>query len=337
MKKILITGGAGFVGSNLANKLAPENEITIIDNLSSGNLDNLTEISSYINFIEDDICSPEVIKLGYFDEIYHLACLASPPKYQKDGLQTLETCYTGTKNVLNLAYKYKSKVLFSSTSEVYGDSTISPQKETYTGNVSTTTVRACYDEGKRVAETLCYEFYKLGVDVRIARLFNTYGSRMDINDGRVVSNFITQLLTTKILTTYGSGLQTRSFCYINDTLVGLEKFMEYKQTDLTVLNIGNDEEISIKRLANLLQSILKIEASINFLQLPEADPTNRRPDINKANILLNWSPTTTLENGLKETIAYFRKQLKNKNITSSSKGLTNSAVDLSSVNSGSLS
>lgn len=309
MKKILITGGAGFIGSNLTNKLAHYNDVTIIDNFSSGKIENLTEVLHLIKIIDEDICNINICNIGDFDEIYHLACQASPPKYQENSIHTLDTCYIGTKNILQIALRNNSRMLFTSTSEIYGNPQTSPQPESYNGNVSTTTTRACYDEGKRVAETLCYEYYKLGVDIRIARLFNTYGPKMDEYDGRVVSNFITELLSKKELTIYGDGNQTRSFCYISDTLEALLKFMCYSQNELTILNIGNNNEIKISKLAKIVALILKKNYKTRYLPLPEADPTNRNPDISKAKNILNWKAYTSLENGLQKTIAYFNSNL----------------------------
>ena len=306
MKKILITGGAGFIGSNLTERLIKQgHQVTIIDNLISGYRHNLLHIEHQLVFVEADICKVDFLALGQFDEIYHLACQASPPRYQSASIHTLDTCYLGTKRVLEAACQWHCPVLFSSTSEIYGDPLEHPQPESYRGNVSTLTPRACYDEGKRIAETLCYEYSKT-VPVKIARIFNTYGPKMDPRDGRVVSNFIWQALQGEALTVFGDGSQTRSLCYVSDNVCALQKFMEADTGDLKILNIGNDEELSVLALAERIRRDFAIAEPIIYQPLPEADPSKRKPDLRQACSLLQWCPQVNLDDGLKATINYFK-------------------------------
>lgn len=307
MKTILITGGAGFIGSNLCEKLLnnKNNKVICLDNLFTGNIQNIQHLmnNSNFEFINHDIIEPLDIN-GYIDEIYNLACPASPTKYQIDPIYTLKVNFLGVLNLLELAKNKKAKFLQSSTSEVYGEPTISPQNEEYRGNVNTVGIRSCYDEGKRIAETLIIEYHhKYKIDVRIVRIFNTYGPKMDKNDGRVVSNFINQALNNQDITLYGKGDQTRSFCYIDDNIDGLIKLMDSNY--ILPINIGNPHEITIKELADIILKITKSKSKIIYKDLPSDDPTNRKPDITKANNILKWEPKYDLEKGIVKTIEYF--------------------------------
>lgn len=307
-KTILITGGAGFIGSNLCKRLLNEgNRIICIDNLFTGNLENINELmyNKDFIFINHNVINPIDIP-EKIDEIYHLACPASPPKYQIDPIFTLKTNFLGTMNLLDLAVIKKCKILLTSTSEIYGEPLITPQKENYRGNVNTIGIRSCYDEGKRIAETLMMDYHnKYGVDIRIVRIFNTYGPNMDKYDGRVVTNLIRQMLTNEDITIYGDGNQTRSFCYIDDLLDGIIKLMDSNYN--YPVNIGNPNEISIKELSNLLTQLIDTKSKIIFLPLPEDDPTNRKPDISLAKNILNWEPKIDLKIGLIKTITFFEK------------------------------
>jgi nucleoside-diphosphate-sugar epimerase len=254
--------------------------------------------------IEHDIIEPIFIEQD-IDEIYHLACPASPPKYQEDPIYTCKINFIGTMNLLGLAKEKNAKILLSSTSEVYGEPKISPQPEIYRGNVNTIGIRSCYDEGKRVAETLMMDYHKVhNIDTKIARIFNTYGPFMDKDDGRVVTNFVKQMLTNQDITIYGDGSQTRSFCYIDDQINGLVKLMQSDCHD--PINIGNPNEISIRELIRVLQTKIDTSSQITYRSLPEDDPTNRKPDITKAKELLKWHPEVELEEGIKKTIEYLR-------------------------------
>ena len=305
MKKILVTGGAGFIGSNLVNRLLEsKHKVTVVDSLISGSLRNIEHIRHAIDFYDADVCDFDFLKIEKQDEIYHLACQASPPKYQSTPIHTLDTCYLGTRNVLEIAKHWNSPVLFASTSEIYGDPLEHPQQEKYRGNVSTISPRSCYDEGKRIAETLCYEYSKF-LPIKVARIFNTYGPKMDALDGRVVSNFIWQAINHQPLTIFGDGSQTRSLCFVSDNVNALTRFMQTDTGSLKILNIGNDEELTILDLANLIQSITKTDLPFQYQQLPEADPTKRKPDLRQAYDVLEWKPLISLQEGLKETIDYF--------------------------------
>jgi UDP-glucuronate decarboxylase len=312
MKHILITGGAGFIGSNLCKFLLkdPENIVYCIDNLITGNKENLADIIDNKNFYfaKFDISSSNAIsQLDYtkIDEIYHLACIASPPKYKKYSIETLTTSFQGTKNMLELAKKCQAKLLFTSTSEVYGDPLVHPQPEEYFGNVNTVGERSCYDEGKRVAESLIYEYRRLyNVDAKIVRIFNTYGPFMDIDDGRVITNFIKQIQKNEPVVIYGDGSQTRSFCYIDDMIDGLYKLMNSSQ--LGPINIGNPYcEFTLNELINVFENILERKIEVTYIDATENDPKQRKPIIEKAKNLLGWDPKVTLEDGLKNTISYF--------------------------------
>ncbi|ACV24346.1 UDP-glucuronic acid decarboxylase family protein [Methanocaldococcus fervens] len=324
MKTILVTGGAGFIGTNLIKRLLEDNnKVICIDNNYTGRFENIKQFLNNPNFkfIKHDITKPIKIEKE-IDEIYNLACPASPPHYQKSPIFTLNTSIFGIINILELAKKHNAKVLHASTSEVYGNPLEHPQKESYWGNVNPIGPRACYDEGKRVAETYCYEYWKsFGLDIRIVRIFNTYGPYVDPNDGRVVSNFIIQALKNEPLTVYGDGKQTRSFQYIDDLVEGMLKYMEVDKNKLEnklkdkfnwdtvpVLNMGNPEEFTILELAyKVLELIPESESDIVFKPLPKDDPVRRRPDITMAKEVLGWEPKVKLEEGLKKTIEYFRE------------------------------
>lgn len=308
MKKILITGGSGFIGTNLCFFLLKKNyEIICLDNHYSSSKKNIKFLLKNKNFkyIKQDVKKKITLKV---DEIYNLACPASPVAYQNDPIYTLETNIYGTQNMLELAKKNNAKLLQASTSEVYGDPKINPQPETYWGNVNTLGKRSCYDEGKRVAETMCYEYKKkYGLNIKIARIFNTYGPNMAIDDGRVISNFIVQSLLNKAITIYGKGKQTRSFCHVNDLLNGLTKLMNLEKKINTPINLGNNFEISVIEVAKLIKKLCSSKSKIIFKALPENDPSVRNPELKLAKKLLKWEPTTSLDTGLKNTINYFKK------------------------------
>ena len=317
MKTILITGGAGFIGSNMCEKLLTNNtsentcnnitanHVICLDNLFTGNMKNIEHLmgNPHFEFINHDIINPLQIDCS-IDEIYNFACPASPEKYQQYPINTLKVNFLGVLNLLELAKIKNAKFLQSSTSEVYGEPEISPQTEEYRGNVNTIGIRSCYDEGKRIAETLIIDYHKkYNVDVRIVRIFNTYGPRMDKNDGRVVSNFINQALNCQPITLYGNGEQTRSFCYIEDQINGLIQLMASNY--VYPVNIGNPHEITVKELANIILKLTNSNSKIIYNDLPSDDPTNRKPDITKAKQILNWIPTYDLESGILKTIEYF--------------------------------
>jgi UDP-glucuronate decarboxylase len=306
-KKILVTGGIGFLGTNLILNLIKDKNVNIIcvDNFQTSFSKNLNLLKNYKNFkfIKHDIIKKINIKV---DEIYHLACAASPPHYQKDPIHTLKTNFMGSLNLLNLSKKNKSKILLSSTSEVYGDPLCSPQKEIYLGNVNPIGIRGCYDEGKRVAETLFMDFrrqYK--TKIKIARIFNTYGPYMNPNDGRVVSNFIIKCLKNENIEIYGNGNQTRSFCYVDDLINGLIKLMKSKSSFTGPVNIGNISELRVIDLAQKIKNITGSKSRIINKPLPMDDPKIRKPDIELAKKELNWSPQIKLNDGLEKTIKYF--------------------------------
>ena len=306
MKKILVTGGAGFIGSHLCEKLLKgDNYIYCLDNFYSSEKSNIKNLLKNKNFehILHDIQKPIDLDV---DEIYNLACPASPIHYQKDPLFTLNTCFIGTSNILDLAKSNNAKVIHTSTSEVYGNPLISPQNEAYQGNVNPVGIRACYDEGKRVAETLVYDYVRMhNLDVRVARLFNTYGPKMHPNDGRVVSNFIIQAIHSRPLTVYGDGSQTRSFCYVSDIVRALILLMELDFMPSSPINLGNPEERTINNAANFIIEKCKSNSLIEFHDLPSDDPLQRKPDISMAMSKLSWAPEVSFEDGLNKTIAYF--------------------------------
>ena len=304
--KILITGGTGFIGSNLCIYLINKGHTVLcLDNNFTGNLYNISSVKNHENFsyIYHDVLNPLTLDID-IDQIYHLACPASPPKYQADPIYTSKVCYIGTLNMLEFARKKNARILLTSTSEVYGEPLCSPQTEEYRGNVNTLGIRSCYDEGKRIAETLMMDFHrKYNVDTRIARIFNTYGPQMDKTDGRVISNFINQSLRHENITIYGDGSQTRSFCYITDQVNGLVKLMNSDCT--SPINIGNPNELTVKQVAEKIIELSQSQSKLLYLSLPKDDPTNRKPDITKANMILNWYPHVKFEEGLLLTIDYF--------------------------------
>ena len=306
MKTILVTGGAGFIGSNLCERLLKDgHHVLCLDNLYTGSIQNIKHLFNHpkFKFMNHDIITPLYMPFK-IDQIYNLACPASPPKYQQDPIYTLRVNFQGVLNLLELAKKHNATILQSSTSEVYGEPEISPQHENYRGNVNTVGIRSCYDEGKRVAETLMMDYHNQhNVDIRIVRIFNTYGPRMDKHDGRVVSNFINQAVHDKDITLYGKGAQTRSFCYIEDLLNGVIKLMNSSYTQ--PMNIGNPYEISVADLAKIIIRLTNSKSSIVYQPLPSDDPTNRRPDITRAREILHWEPTYDLEAGIVKTIEYF--------------------------------
>ncbi|KJS82647.1 MAG: NAD-dependent dehydratase [Peptococcaceae bacterium BICA1-8] len=316
-KKILITGVAGFLGSYLARKLVKEeNNLVIgIDNLCTGLLSNIKDIVNKNNFcfIQTDVSEKEIIKskqLQGVHEIYHLASLASPKFYQAYPLRTIAVTTTGTQNMLELAKINNAKIVYSSTSEAYGDPEINPQSEKYWGNVNTWGPRACYDESKRLGEVFCYEYYqRYKIQVKVARIFNTYSAGLRNDDGRVISNFVTQAIKNENITVYGDGSQTRSFCYVDDTIRGLLLMMEKDQASGEIINIGNRQEYKIIDLAYLIKKLTFSSSQISFQPLPEDDPKVRRPVIDKAKELLGWEPIINLEEGLRETISVYREKM----------------------------
>ena len=308
MKKILVTGGAGFLGSHLCDRLVAQgHHVLAVDNYFTGSKINIEHLLDCKNFeiIRQDICLPLYVEV---DEIYNLASPASPIHYQRDPVQTTKTSIIGAYNMLGLAKRTGAKILQASTSEVYGDPTVHPQPETYWGNVNPIGVRSCYDEGKRAAETLFFDYHRMhNVRIKVMRIFNTYGPRMAEADGRVVSNFIVQALKEQDITVYGNGLQTRSFCYVDDLLNGMMALMASDDSITGPVNIGNPGEFTIRELAE--QVIFMTGSSSKIVQhpLPQDDPRQRRPDISLAKSALGWEPKIQLQQGLKKTIDYFRK------------------------------
>jgi len=305
-KRVLVTGGAGFLGTNLtARLLAEDNHVICIDNFLSGLREHVAGFLDNPGYelIEHDIINPIDLEV---DEIYNLACAGSPPHYQADPIHTTKTNVFGIINMLGLAKKNNATIMQASTSEVYGDPEVHPQVESYFGNVNPDGIRACYDEGKRCAESLCFDYMRThGVDIKVARIFNTYGPHMDPKDGRVVSNFIVQTLRGEALTVYGDGSQTRSFCYVDDLVDGFMKLMASK--DFTgPVNLGNPGEFTVKELAEKTLQMLDSDSEITYLPLPADDPTKRKPDITLAKKALAWEPKVILDDGLKKTIDYFR-------------------------------
>jgi len=305
--RILVTGGAGFIGSHLIDRLMNDgHEVICLDNFYTGKKHNLRPWLDHPNFelIRHDITEPIRLEV---DQVYHLACPASPVHYQYNPIKTVKTNVIGTLNMLGLAKRVKARFLLASTSEVYGDPEVHPQTEDYRGSVNPIGIRSCYDEGKRMAETLAFDYHRENkVDIRVARIFNTYGPRMLENDGRVVSNFVAQALRGIPLTVYGEGQQTRSFCYVSDLVNGLMRLMNGEHTG--PINLGNPDEYTILELAQAVQNLINPDAEIKFEPLPADDPRRRRPDITKAQTLLNWEPTIPLQDGLKLMIEDFRQR-----------------------------
>jgi UDP-glucuronate decarboxylase len=309
MRTILVTGGAGFLGSHLCKLLLKHNgnKVICLDNFFTGKIDNLRDLESNPNFkiVSHDITDPLIGKISeHVDEIYNLACPASPIHYQFDPIETIKANTVGVVNVLEFAQVNGAKILQASTSEIYGDPEVHPQVESYRGNVNTLGPRACYDEGKRVAETLFMDYHrKYNLDIRIVRIFNTYGTNMARDDGRVVSNFIIQALNNKPITIYGDGNQTRSFCYVSDLVEGL--YLTMNSNEIMPINLGNPDEFTIKELAEKVIKITSSSSEIIYRELPIDDPKQRQPDIGRAKSVLNWSPKVNLNDGLKITIPYF--------------------------------
>lgn len=312
MKRILITGGAGFIGSHLSERLLNEgNEVICVDNFFTGSKDNIKYLLENKNFelVRHDITKEYFAEV---DEIYNLACPASPPHYQYNAIKTIKTNVLGVLNMLGLAKRCNAKILQASTSEVYGDPLEHPQKETYWGNVNPIGIRSCYDEGKRCAETLMMDYHRQhNVQTRIIRIFNTYGPNMAENDGRVVSNFIIQALKNEDITIYGDGSQTRSFCYVSDLVEGMIKMMNNKSDFIGPVNLGNPSERTIKEFAELIIDLTNSNSKIIYKPLPKDDPTRRKPDISVAKEILNWEPKVDIRDGLMSTINYFERKINN--------------------------
>ena len=310
-KTILITGVAGFIGANLCRELLknPDNFIIGVDNLYSGKYENIAELlgNERFRFVEHDIITP-LDFADEIDEIYHLACPASPPFYQKEPIFTTQTCFNGSLNMLDLAKKHQAKILLSSTSEVYGEPLQHPQVESYRGNVNPIGIRSCYDEGKRVAESLFFDYHrKYQLKIKVVRIFNTYGPFMRADDGRVVTNFISQALNNQDITIFGDGRQTRSFCFVDDLVRGLTAMMQSSDDFPGPVNLGNPHEVNMLEIAELIIKLTASSSNLVFRPLPSDDPTRRRPDITLAETALNWHPTVTLEYGLEKTINFFKK------------------------------
>ena len=318
MRNIVVTGGAGFLGRHICERMLQleDTQVFCIDNLVTGSLNNISEFgeNSRFYFVEYDITKELNLLVdrgmlpSEIDSIYHLACIASPPVYKEYSIETLMTSFVGTKSVLDLARHTNAKVLFTSTSEVYGDPQVHPQPEEYFGNVNTVGERSCYDEGKRVAESLIYEYRRrYNLDLKIVRIFNTYGPYMDINDGRVITNFIKQIMSDKPLIIYGDGSQGRSFCYVDDMVDGLIAMMNSKEQG--PINIGNPyNEFTLNELVQEFEYVVNRKLSVNFIEATENDPKQRKPDISKANNLLEWDPKVKLSQGILNTMEYFLKK-----------------------------
>ena len=310
-KKIIITGGAGFLGSHLCHSLLEDGHfVTCVDNLTTGRKKNIQSFKGYdrFKFLKSDIIKLENIKA---DEIYNFACPASPVSYQSNPIQTLKTNILGTLNLLEIARKNNSKIFQASTSEVYGDPIEHPQKENYYGNVNPIGIRSCYDEGKRAAETLMFDYHRTyNLKIKVVRIFNTYGPQMLQNDGRVISNFIVQCLKNRPITIYGKGTQTRSFCYVADIIKAFKITMSTKDSIMGPINLGNPKEYKILEIAKKIKKLTNSKSEIIYKNLPDDDPKRRRPNITKAKTLLNWAPHTSLETGLASTIEYFKNEVK---------------------------
>ena len=308
--RILITGGSGFIGSHLSQRLLSEgHDVLVVDNFYTSSRENISHLLNNPKFeiIRHDVTTPIDLEV---DAIYHLACPASPIHYQRFPVQTIKTSILGSLNMLELANRLQIPILLSSTSEVYGDPNISPQVEEYWGNVNPIGIRACYDEGKRAAETLFFDFHRqYGVNIKVARIFNTYGPNMSPDDGRVVSNFIMQALRSEDITIYGDGSQTRSFCYVDDLVDGLIKLMESPDSVHGPINLGNPTERTVMNLAEMVINKTKSKSKIIFNELPQDDPKQRKPDISKARNFLNWEPKIDIDQGLDSTIKYFKTKV----------------------------
>jgi UDP-glucuronate decarboxylase len=307
MKRILVTGGAGFLGSHLCDRLIKDgNDVLCVDNFFTGSKTNIAHLigNPYFELMRHDVTFPLYVEV---DQIYNLACPASPVHYQFDPVQTTKTSVHGAINMLGLAKRVKARIFQASTSEVYGDPVVHPQPESYWGNVNSIGPRSCYDEGKRCAETLFFDYYRQhNLDIKVARIFNTYGPRMHPNDGRVVSNFIVQALKGEDITIYGDGQQTRSFCYVDDLIEGFVRMMKTEAGFTGPINLGNPSEFSMRELAEKVMLLTASKSKLVFMPLPEDDPKQRQPDIRLAKAKLSWAPNVSLEDGLKETITYFR-------------------------------
>lgn len=308
--RILVTGGSGFIGSNLTERLLGlGHQVLVIDNFYTSDKKNIQSLIDHPNLevVRHDVTNPYSAEV---DAIYHLACPASPVHYQRFPVQTIKTCILGSINMLDLAQRLEVPILLSSTSEVYGDPTVSPQNEEYWGNVNPIGIRSCYDEGKRAAETLFFDYHRqFNVNIKVARIFNTYGPNMSPNDGRVVSNFIVQALRSEDITIYGDGNQTRSFCYVSDLVSGLVKLMDSPKNIIGPINLGNPTEFKVSELANLIIEKTNSKSKIVFMDLPEDDPKQRKPDITKARTTLDWDPKIDLNIGLNQTIEYFSSKV----------------------------
>jgi UDP-glucuronate decarboxylase len=306
--KILLTGAAGFLGSHISKKLIDnDHEVIGLDDLSTGSIKNIEQLINHpkYSFIEHDVRIPYQAKV---DAILNFACPASPVNYQKDPVRTIETNFLGMINLLHLANETGARIIQASTSEIYGDPTQSPQKENYWGNVNPIGIRSCYDEGKRAAETLCFDYKRQhNLDTRVIRIFNTYGPNMAIGDGRVVSNFIVQALRNEPINIYGDGKQTRSFCYVSDLVEGIYKLLQLRNNPDTPINLGNPNEFTILELATVVIEITNSKSEIVNNPLPQDDPKQRCPDISLANSILNWKPTIELREGIEKTAAYFKQ------------------------------
>ena len=306
-KRILITGGAGFLGSHLCDRLLSEDhDVLCLDNFFTGSKRNISHMLDSPNFelIRHDLVQPIFLEV---DEIYNLACPASPIHYQYNPVKTVKTSVMGAINMLGLAKRVKAKILQASTSEIYGNPTVHPQKENYWGNVNTIGLRSCYDEGKRCAETLFFDYHRQNkINIRVVRIFNTYGPRVQLNDGRVISNFIVQALANEVITVFGDGTQTRSFCYVDDMVEGLVRMMNGPDDFIGPVNLGNPHEFRMLQLAEVIIRLTGSRSKIIFKPLPQDDPLQRCPDIALARKRLNWDPKIDLEEGLKRTIEYFR-------------------------------
>lgn len=306
MKNILVTGGAGFIGNNLCRTLLLDdnNYVMCLDNLYTGSIKNIEDLlnNNRFEFIRHDITEKIYLEV---DEIYHLACPASPKHYQNNPIKTIKTNILGTINMLGIAKRTKAKILLTSTSEIYGDPLVHPQPESYKGNTNTIGIRSCYDEGKRVAETLMMDYHREhNVDIRICRIFNTYGPKMNKDDGRVISNFINQSINNDDLTIYGDGEQTRCLCYVEDTVNGLINLMKSKYTN--PVNLGSDNEMSVNHIADLIISLTNSKSEKIYKKLPSDDPKRRCPDLTLAKKIFDWNPKVSLEKGLKQTISFYK-------------------------------